>query len=497
MTGFNISHSEDFMYFITCNGTVVKTCESFLEMTGYSKKDFIGNKVEVICKLLKINSPTKLKTVGYKKDYRLVTKDGNTINVHITFRILDNEKEVIYVFERIDNITPKLYGKLDQIIEAMSDAIHIIDKNGNCLKENKEARNLYPCGIVCKREDFYEKKKIFDMDGNLIEFENLPTIRMLKGEKINNYIVHIEDDAGEKYVSVSTSPIFDDKGEMCLGVMCSRDVTDEIISLKKTENLMETQNEFFSFITHEFRTPLTTILSTIQLLDLICKDEITEKVKKYISMIKRNAYQQMRLVNNLLDVTRAESGYLKTYRRNFDMVSMTRAIIESIKQYACSKNIHVSFSSNVPEKILAIDDEKFERILLNLLSNSIKFTSPGKSIHVSVEDRGESILLKVRDEGIGIPQDKLSVIFDRFGQVGSRMTKRDEGTGIGLYLVRLLVNAVEGEIKVESTEGEGSTFEISFPASKSPESENIILSQLTDNRVVETLQVEFSSIYFE
>lgn len=298
-----------------------------------------------------------------------------------------------------------------------------------------------------------------------------------------------------RYISLLYQPIFDLNEEIEEFLIISTDVTDEILQKQKIEEIMKTHEEFFSYIAHEFKTPLTTISSTIQLLELIYNEEITENIRKNINIIRRSTYQQMRLVNNLLDITRAEAGYLKVNKKNLDIIAAAKVITESIYQFAKAKDIKIKFSSSLKEKIIAMDDEKFERILLNLLSNAIKFTPEGKSIDVTISSNNHKVFVKIKDEGVGIPKDKLEVIFERFGQTGNNFTRHSEGTGIGLCLVKLLIKAMDGDIKVDSTEGKGSTFTVSIPDIKVSQDEGLLMPEFTDNRLVRALNTEFCNIY--
>lgn len=310
---------------------------------------------------------------------------------------------------------------------------------------------------------------------------------------LKNFMIILNNN--ERYMNLLYQPIFDLNEEIKEFLIISTDVTDEVIQKQKLEEIMKNHEEFFSYIAHEFKTPLTTISSTIQLMELIYNEEITENIQKNINTIRRSTYQQMRLVNNLLDITRAEAGYLKIYKKNFDIIAATKVITESIHQFAKAKDIKIKFTSSIKEKVIALDDEKYERILLNLLSNAIKFTPEGKSIGVTISSNNHKVFIKIKDEGVGIPKDKLEVIFERFGQTGSSFTRHSEGTGIGLCLVKLLIKAMGGDIKVDSIESKGSTFTVIFPDIKVSEDEEIIMPEFTDNRLVRALNTEFSDIY--
>jgi signal transduction histidine kinase len=273
-------------------------------------------------------------------------------------------------------------------------------------------------------------------------------------------------------------------------------VTNEIQNKLNLEKILKTQEEFFSYIAHEFKTPLTVTYSALQLLDYFCEDELSERAKRFVNKIRQSSLQQLRLVNNLLDITKADSGYLKLNRKNYDIVFMTEAIVNSVLTITKEKGMDIIFSSMVSKKNILIDDEKYERILLNLLSNAIKFTPSGKNIYVDLFIENNYVNVRIKDEGEGIPIDKQEIIFDRFGQVNNGLIRSGEGTGIGLCLAKILAKALDGDISLKSEPGKGSEFTIQIPVvtTSSTNNEKPIHDALED-RLVQSVNVEFSSIY--
>ena len=268
---------------------------------------------------------------------------------------------------------------------------------------------------------------------------------------------------------------------------------NEVLAL---QTMLEMRDDFLSVVSHELRTPITVVNSAVQALEYICGDELSEKAKSFISKIKQNSLRQLRLVNSLLDITRSTSGNMKINKKNQDIVTLTKEITESVNLYAQQKDIKLNFESAFKHKELALDVEKFERIILNLLSNAIKFTPGGKSVSVRLSTLNSKVCVEVRDEGIGIPPDKLNLIFERFGQVDSSLSRQAEGTGIGLYLVKLLVEELGGNISVHSKQGSGSIFTILLPIETAGE-EHIepLLEQLTDNRLAQSTAIEFAGFH--
>lgn len=264
------------------------------------------------------------------------------------------------------------------------------------------------------------------------------------------------------------------------------------------ERALVMKDEFISLISHELKTPLNVIYSAIQLIEYVYIKQIPESVKKLIGNIKQNTFRQLRLANNLLDVTRLNSGQFKLNMKNIDIVYLTKVITESVDLYASQKNIKISFESNIISKTISIDDEKYERIILNLLSNAIKFTESGGCITVELNEDSKANLVEIRikDTGIGIPKDKHELIFERFGQVDSNLSRRAEGTGIGLSLVNLLVKVLDGKIELESELGVGSTFIITLPEKEEKIANEVAADFAVEDRLVSEIQVQFSDIYF-
>jgi signal transduction histidine kinase len=212
----------------------------------------------------------------------------------------------------------------------------------------------------------------------------------------------------------------------------------------------------------------------------------------------------MRLVNNLLDVTKIKSGHVKVNQSKFDITTITKSIVNSVKPYAKQKRINMSFISNIPNKEIILDEEKYEKIMLNLLSNAFKFTTEGKSIHVllSVKTKRKQkfIRVSVSDEGVGIPAERQKVIFDRFGQADTSSARQAEGTGLGLHLVALLVKELGGSISLKSEWEKGSTFTVLFPFIEPDSLDEVAVSkEMVDQstRISKAISIEFSDIDFD
>jgi signal transduction histidine kinase len=516
------------------NGNFVKR-DNVLEKNNFEIRNIYDNKTKGY--------------VYYDLDSNQIPKDetplfkilrGQNVN-HIKYKVVINNEKEIYVSSKgmpvldengdvlvyiviSQDITDLMHttrelneknNELKSIIDNMSDALFIINPDGTYKYYNKRAFDMaYKAEKVKKTGDTAAHTEYFDMNGVKLKKEELPSLRVLKGERIDDLIIKAIRPDKVTYLSFTGSPVYDSNGKMISGTVCIRDMTfhfekekaleENRIKLlqaereknESLEKVLEMKDEFLSFISHEFRTPLNVINSAIQAMEYICGSELPEKAKKYIRMINQNTLRQLRLVNNLLDITRVNAGRIKVSKKNHDIVFLTRSITDSVLSYASQKEISITFVSSIKSKVLGIDDEKYERILLNLLSNAIKFTPKGKCITVTICSIKNSICIEVKDDGIGIPTDKVDLIFEKFGQVDSSLSRQAEGSGIGLSLVKKFVELLGGSITVKSKVGMGSTFTILLPDETIVEehSEKEMID-LLDNRLIQTTNVEFSDIY--
>lgn len=276
-----------------------------------------------------------------------------------------------------------------------------------------------------------------------------------------------------------------------------KDIVESKKVIDKTTELNTMLTEFFSNISHELKTPLNVILGAIQILLLPANETFDSSTElrqvKYLKTMKQNCFRLLRLVNNIIDLSKFDSGYFKLNLKNYNIVNVVEDISLSVADYIENKGIELIFDTDVEEKKMAVDADKIERIILNLLSNAIKFTNGGGQILVNLWDKDKSVIISIKDTGIGIPQDKLDSIFDRFGQVDKTMFRNHEGSGIGLSLVKSIVDMHGGDIKVFSKVGEGSEFIIELPI-KTVEEEETIDNCLYVSKV-EKISIEFSDIY--
>ena len=237
----------------------------------------------------------------------------------------------------------------------------------------------------------------------------------------------------------------------------------EHFELEKAKEVDQFKTRFFANISHEFRTPITLVLGPL-------KDHYKQlsnpEQKNMIGSVIRNGQRLQRLINQLLDLSKVEAGKMKLHTSQVDLVELLREIVASYESLAKEKNIRYFFYPEVKELMMYVDEEKIEKIIHNLLSNAFKFTKEGGEVILNLRAAEKSVVISVSDSGIGIPEDQLDKIFDRFYQVDSSQTRSYEGSGLGLALVKDLVELHHGTISVDSKKGSGTTFIVSLPLGK-------------------------------
>jgi signal transduction histidine kinase len=276
------------------------------------------------------------------------------------------------------------------------------------------------------------------------------------------------------------------------------DVTAEMKAKIEMKKLLKQQEEFFANISHELNTPLNVISSTIQLLDLFIKEDDfplnKASMEKYVYSLNHNCYRLLKLIGNIVDLSKIASGYYKLNKSTGDMVKLTRDIVFLASEYMKNKDLQLIFTTNIEKKLMNFDIEKIQRVLLNLLSNAIKFTHPGNKVYVNLIANNNEVEVSVSDTGIGIDEEHVKTIFNRFNQVDKSLNRNTEGIGNGLSIVKSIVELHGGRVLVNSRLGEGSKFTFTLPYEKALE-ENLMnydnLS-ISDERLV---NIELSDIY--
>lgn len=397
------------------------------------------------------------------------------------------------------------------ILEFIPDSL-VVSYNDNILYANKAAAELFGVNnsedLVGKKEsDFleitsYDKALAQQEKDVLYRNGNFPSIEKKHTRKKDEEVIYLETKnalvpyKGKKAILKISRDISERKKIQVL----MQKVKEKSLELEKSKEYDKVKTEFFANISHELRTPLNLILGVVQLIEKQeeGKTELTKssnKIKRYRKILKQNCFRLLRLVNNLIDITKIDAGYINMNIVNFNIVSVVEEITLSVAEYMESKGLKLVFDTNVEEKNMCFDPDKIERIILNLLSNAIKFTQEGDEISVTITDMGSKVQISVRDTGIGIPYDKQKIVFDRFVQVDKSLSRNKEGSGIGLSMVKSFVEMHKGKIYVNSEWRNGSEFIIELPVKGI--TEKCTCKEIYHDKYsnVEKINIEFADIY--
>ena len=407
------------------------------------------------------NNQLRLKTVKYQKDNKKLKeeisqrkiKERQTIDNHNMLEsILESVEEGIVLvgtkhkkralhwndkFLRIWNMPKELIkkGDIDKMLLYAKD--QLINPEEFMLNTNEMYNNSERTCHLLKFKD-----------GRIIERYSNPIV--IYGENIGK-VVSFRDITERKKTKE---------------IRKENEINKRLLNEEREHDQMKTQ--FFTNLSHELKTPINVLLGNVQLFKVYLESESMDdnykKIAKYLNSMWQNCYRLLRLINNLTDILKIDSGYFDITLKNYNIVSVIEEITLSVVDYIENMGIDLVFDTATEEKIIACDPDKIERILLNLLSNAIKFTDRGGKIFVSIDVVDDKVKISVKDTGIGIPLDKQYKIFDRFKKVSEDLVRNYQGTGIGLSLVKSLVEMHEGIVKLKSSYGEGSEFIIELPS---------------------------------
>lgn len=414
--------------------------------------------------------------------------------------------ELILTIKKNRELKEEIKVFYNLVEENKHSCIYISDLNGNVLYSNKKMKKYLFKNEEIKVDILTEKVKD---EINTINTDILESIKKSISDR-GCWNGKIELKAGSTTIDCSVQTIIDSrltnsnkKSGTARFVVTFTDVTEKDrmekykIEYEKMKDHEKVKSEFFANISHELRTPLNIFYSTVQLLDIKLnnnEEEFRKSYNKYRSSLRLNCQRMLRLINNIVDITKIDVGYTKPNIVNCDIVKLVEAITMSVIIYARQKDINIIFDTDVEELIIKCDPEMIERAVLNLLSNSIKFTKPNGNIFVSIYVNKEWVQIIFEDDGVGIPIHMQDLVFERFVQADKSLNRMNEGSGIGLSIVKSIIELNEGEIYLESDGENGTEFEILLP-NKKLLGDDLIDKEIEYTIDMQKIELELSDIY--
>jgi len=364
---------------------------------------------------------------------------------------------------------------LAAIVDSSDDAIISKDLNGVVRSVNAAAERLF--GYTARELVGQPIRILIPPDRQEEEDEILGRIR--SGDKVDHFeTVRRTRDGRLVDVSLTVSPVRDGSGRVIGASKIARDVTEQKRSAAERDRLLEAErsaraeaerasrvkDDFVAMVSHELRTPLNAILGWTQLMARSSGDEAL--VRRGLEVVARNTRLQAQLISDLLDISRIVAGKLTLEMESVDLASIVHAAIEILETEATEKGVAVEQSMADTPAMVVGDPARLQQVIWNLISNALKFTPRGGNVRVAMRLVGARAEITVADDGAGIRPDFLPHVFDRFHQADRSMSRRFGGLGLGLSIVKHLVDVHGGTVEAESPgEGHGSTFTISLPAS--------------------------------
>ena len=348
----------------------------------------------------------------------------------------------------------RLYGEVEQradaarVLEHVADGILLLDRSGNVRLWNPAAEGI----TAIRAADIIGRAAVDAIHGWQDAVETVP-VAATPDPGHPEVIIPIETERGERWIAISGVQFFGGT------VYAFRDLTD-------VRRLEELKASFIATASHELRTPLAAVYGAAQ--TLLRHDFALDEGgrDRFVTLIADESERLGRIVNEILLASQLDAGRLDLEAEPFDAAELVERVVEATRAYAPpGVNVSHSVADELPH--VEADRDKVRQVLVNLVENAIKYSPDGGVVEVGVEPHDGNVIFHVRDEGLGIPDDEQSRVFEKFYRVDPHMTRGVGGTGLGLYICNELVGRMGGHIWLESTPGEGSTFLFELPAAAS------------------------------
>ncbi len=420
--------------------------------------------------------------------------------VHTFIIIYSIALNVIYAKQSLTLTSASITAK--QIISKLSDMVIITDTNGKIVEVNDSLKELsgYSYSDLLERDIctlfspkiYSDKSSSVKVSGYKILTKENHTI------PVNMSISQICSD--DKTIIGTTYVLQDMSNVLSLAEKVAEEAAVTKVANQTTDKLKELdklKTDFLCNVSHELRTPLNLMVSSLKLSALKINQNHgvldTALMHKHFHIMNQNCFRLTRIINNIIDITKIDAESLELNLSNNNIVDVVEETVLSVASHIKDKGITLIFDTDVEEKFLACDPDQIQRVLLNLMSNAVKFNNSGREIYVSISDYVDNVKISVKDNGIGISLENQQLIFDRFIQVDKSLTRQHEGSGMGLTITKYLVELHKGNITLESEPNKGSTFTITLPVYLVPKDlDKNVPTVLTLN---EKVNIEFSDVY--
>lgn len=354
-------------------------------------------------------------------------------------------------------------AELDALIRSMTEGILIVDNKGRVVLVNDVGKELWQIPTPPTGEclpEHYRHLDIRHVDDSPMPFEEWPINRALRGERFTGYeVLYVRSDGRRLFLSFSGSAVLNHSGRVRMAINVYRDIT-------RLRELERQREDYMRTIAHDLRSPLTIILGQAQMAEQFARAGQTDKVGDSVRAIITGAKRMDTMIRDLSDSARLEAGRLELRRKPIDLVAFINDLRQRLAGIVDLSRIRVVAGKGLP--LALADEDRLERIVMNLLTNALKYSPPDTAVTVKFWARDAEVVTSITDRGIGIAPEDIEHLFERFYR--AKGVRKTEGLGLGLYITKMLVEAHGGRIWVRSKPGQGSTFYFSLPAPKPADS---------------------------
>lgn len=497
------------------NGYIVNWSKGAEDIKGYTADEVIGKHFSIFYSedeikrgepernLKKTKEEGRLEFIGWR-----IRKDGSAYWANITFIALKDDRGNLLGFgkvvhdltkqiktdEKISQLNKELESRLQQSQTEVSDYKHALDESAIVAITDQKGIIKHVNDNFCKISK-YSREELLGQDHRIInsgyhskEFIRNLWVTIANGKIWRGELRNKAKDGTFYWVDTTIVPFLNEQGKPYQYLAIRSDITQRKLAeeqllkinedlenkvkertlelthaLEKEKELNEMKSRFVSIASHEFRTPLSAILSSTSLVEHYTGAEQEEKRKKHVDRIKSSVRNLTSILDDFLSLEKLEQGKVEAHNSEFNLKEFIEDGVEEMEGMSKRKHQKINFKYEGEEEVYQ-DKKILRNVLLNLLSNAVKYSAEGKEIHVSTGVNGEKVSLSVRDEGIGIPAEAQKSLFDKFFR--AKNATNIQGTGLGLNIVKRYVELIDGHINFVSTENVGTTFIVEFPKTK-------------------------------
>ncbi|MCF8475425.1 MAG: PAS domain S-box protein [Pseudolabrys sp.] len=452
--------SLDLIMVVDRKGTLIRVSPSSMSILGYQPDEMVGQNAS------KFLHPADLERTRIRmrqlrrgrkmQNYEIcyLHKDGRTVTMAWAGVWSEPENKYFYIGR---DVTEQRFAEelFRMAVEASPSGMLMIDHSGRIVMINNEFEKLFGYKREELMGELIEKLVPTGLQAGhkkrRVEYQLSPESRSM-GKK--NRLYGLRKDGSQFPVEIGLHPIDIREGTMILGVVV--DISERL----RNERL---KNEFVSTVSHELRTPLTSISASLALLLGGKAGTISAPATRLVSIAHSNGQRLVRLINDILDIEKIESGKMNFTIKRVDVLEVVEQAIETSQAYADECGIRLVVSEQTKASDVRADADRLAQVATNLLSNAIKFSPRGEEVIVAVSEHQGVVRISVRDHGVGVPEEFKPRIFDKFAQADSSDTRKKGGTGLGLSIVRQIVARLGGDVGFESSPDMGSLFYVDLP----------------------------------